>query len=277
MVKLGTLYSATNYAPWTGLWVPEKFWLKALWKGHKLSHEQYLDLSTRFRDGHDRRKACVEAVIAAELAASYAEEKKAARALIDRSARPFKPLPDAVQQWKQQYDQAEERYKMLVLYGPSCTGKSRLARSLFGTEHTLVVDVQHALHPDLRDYRRPQHQAVLLDEVSSPKFLCDNKKLLQAHVDGAKLGQSPTQLFAYEVFLWRTPLMLTTNNFNYSGYSKEDVDWIETNAVAVCIDQPVWDMSAIAPPPSPKVSNGRRAWGSPGGPVQKRSRDDPET
>ena len=150
---------------------------------------------------------------------------------------------------------------MLVLHGPSCTGKSRLARSLFGVENTLVVDVQHAEHPDLRSYRRPVHKAVLMDEVASPKFIVENKKVLQAHVDGAILGQSSTQLFTYDVFLWRTPLMLTTNNYDYSKFSASDINWIETNAVAVCINEPVFE-----PVPAHPVfiaAAGRRVSGSP--------------
>lgn len=271
--KLGTLYTATNYAPWTGLWTPEEHWLKSLWKGHKLSHDQYMRLSILFRDGHDRRKQCVDAVRAAELSASCSEEKRQARALIERAALPFKPLPDIVQQWKQQYDQPKERYQMLVLHGPSCTGKSRLARSLFGVEQTLVVDVQHAAHPDLRNFRRCDHKAVLFDEVASPKFIVDNKKVLQAHVDGAILGQSATQLYTYEIFLWRTPLMLTTNSYDYSEYSASDQNWIETNAVSLFVGEPVWDASRIAVPQTPKVANGRKPWGSPSGPTQKRARD----
>ena len=65
---------------------------------------------------------------------------------------PFKPLHPEVERWMKSYEEVEERYRMLVLYGPSRTGKSRLARSLFGAERTLVVDVQHAEHPDLRSF-----------------------------------------------------------------------------------------------------------------------------
>ena len=108
------------------------------------------------------------------------------------------------------YEEVEERYQMLVFHGPSQTSKSRLARSLFGEDRTLVVDVQHAEHPDLRGFRRHQHCAIVLDEVASPSFIVSNKKVLQAHVDGAILGQSATQLYTYEVFLWRVPIMLTT-------------------------------------------------------------------
>ena len=50
-------------------------------------------------------------------------------------------------------------------------------------------------------FRRHEHLAILLDEVQDPSFIVQNKNLLQAHVDGAILGQSATQMFTYEVFL----------------------------------------------------------------------------
>ena len=133
-------------------------------------------LSVKLRVDHEKRKACVDAVIAAETALAYEEEQKQARELIAAGAKPFKPIPDAIQQWQLQYLVPQERFKMLILYGPSCTGKSRLARHLFGEQDTLVIDVQHAAHPDLRPYVRHKHKAILLDEVSSPSFVIANKK-----------------------------------------------------------------------------------------------------
>ena len=114
------------------------------------------------------------------------------------------------------------------------------ARSLFGMEDTLVVDVQHAAHPDLRGYRRHQHKAILLDEIASPKFIVANKKVLQAHVDGALLGQSATQLFTYEVFLWRTPIILTTNNWKLDCLADDEMDWVRASCVAVYVGEPVY-------------------------------------
>ena len=155
--------------------------------------------------------------------------------------------------WKLQYGSALERYQMLVLHGPSRTGKSRLARSLFGEMETLVADVQHAVHPDLHGFDRKKHKAILLDEVSSPQFIVQNKKLLQAHVGGAIFGQSATQLYTYEVFLWRIPIMLTTNVWDYASYAEPDKNWIESNCVAVHIAQPVWH-SGDTPPSSPRAA-----------------------
>ena len=64
--------------------------------------------------------------------------------------------------------------------------------------------------------------------------------VLQAHVDGAKLGQSSTQLFAYEVFVWRVPIMLTTNNWCLDKLSQEEREWVQSNCVAVCVNTPVY-------------------------------------
>ena len=258
--KEGALYSASNYPPWEGGWAPEVSWVTSLYRQHKLSHDALLLLSAKLRDGgHDRRKAAVEASRATEAAAAFAEEQAEARRLLLSKALPFKPLCPQIESWRMSFEEVEERYKMLVLHGPSRTGKSRLARSLFGLDRTLVVDVQHAEHPDLHGYRRHQHLAILLDEVASPKFIVGNKKLLQAHVDGALLGQSATQMFTYGVFLWRTPVILTTNNWDLSSLAGDELEWVSSNCVAVQVDTPVFEPTRKASAlPKPRPSHKRQ-------------------
>ena len=168
--------------------------------------------------------------------------------LIAARSKPMKPLTPAMERWKMHFEEIDDRYKMLVLYGPSRTGKSRLARSFFGTAKTFVVDIQHAEHPDLRHFRRGEHRAILLDEMSSPEFIVGNK-VLQAHVDGAILGQSATQMYTYEVFLRRIPIAVTTKNWDYSHLSGADQDWIRQNCVEVLIDTLVWQQPGSAPSP----------------------------
>jgi len=80
--KTGTVYAATNYPPWGGLWAPHAAWVISLWRRRKLDHRAFLALSAQLRDGHDRRKACADAVVASEAAAEYALEKAEARKLI---------------------------------------------------------------------------------------------------------------------------------------------------------------------------------------------------
>lgn len=238
--KKGALFTCTNYPPWDGVWVPDAAWVVTLYRQHKLDHDKYLHLSALLRDGHERRKASVEAVRATEQTITFAQERALARAQIQAKALPFKLLRPEVERWMMHYEEMDERYKMLVLYGPSQTGKTRLARALYGDDRTLVVDVQHAEHPDLRTFRRHQHKAVLLDEVKGPSFIVNNKKLLQAHVDGAILGQSATQLYTYEVFLWRTPIIISTNNWCMGGLTGEERDWLAANCIVVHVTEKVY-------------------------------------
>ncbi len=93
----------------------------------------------------------------------------------------------------------------------------------------------------MHGFRRHYHVAVLLDEVADPSFIVNNKKLLQAHVDGAILGQSATQMFTYEVFLWRVPIILTTNNWDLSGLTDAELDWVRSNCVAVYVASTVYE------------------------------------
>ena len=151
------------------------------------------------------------------------------------------------------YDNVEERYNLLVLFCPSLD-----VRSLFGESRTLVVDVQHAEHPDLHGFQRHHHLAILMDEVATPKFIAGNKTLLQAHVDGAILGQSATQLYTYEVFLWRVPIILTTNNWDLNCLSATEREWVEANCVPVHVDVPVFQAAVRTPLSSPPPLAGKR-------------------
>ena len=55
VMKSGTERARTNYEAWQG-YTPSVTWLTQLWDSNKLSHEQYLALSVRFRSGHRKRK-----------------------------------------------------------------------------------------------------------------------------------------------------------------------------------------------------------------------------
>ena len=73
-------------------------------------------------------------------------------------------------------------------------------------------------------------------------------------MDGAILGQSATQMYTYEVFLWRTPIMLTTKNWDLTGFSEAALDWIHTNSVVVHLADKVYE----APTPAPASPRRRR-------------------
>ena len=72
-------------------------------------------------------------------------------------------------------------------------------------------------------------------------LIANNKNLLQAHVGGAILGQSATQLYTYEVFLWRAPIILATNNWRLYSLPADQREWIEASCVAIFVAEPAFE------------------------------------
>eukprot|EP00974_Lingulodinium_polyedra_P008439 804622-Lingulodinium_polyedra.AAC.1 len=64
-MKIGTMFSATNYHPWRG-YAPQAEWLDAWWLANKMSHAQYNAYSLKFRRGHAKRKRDLEEVLRGE-------------------------------------------------------------------------------------------------------------------------------------------------------------------------------------------------------------------
>ena len=241
IMKRGTIASSTNFHVWKD-YVPKAQWLTAWWNQHKLTHEQYLEHSVQFRTGHRARKAEVDSVVDEERRLGRKRRREEALGLLSARRRGFKPRTLQVRRWLASFNVPNWRYSMLVLVGPSKMGKSELAKDMRGPEKTLLVDCQNALHPDLADFDPERHEAVVFDEISGADFVIRNKKLLQGHVDGARLGQSPTQRFAYEVMLWRVPIVLTCNHWDPTadGLRPADQDWLLENCVVEAVNAPVW-------------------------------------
>jgi len=244
--KEGSLHWETNVMPWV-VYTPEAWWIVRLWTAHKIGHAGYLSLSARARDGHTRRKADVEAVKVTEAKERHAKEKAEAAEILAAKWCSFRALPKAVTDWRDQYLVPDKRYKPLVLWGPSGTGKTELAKSLFGEATTLVVDVENTVSPCLREFDRERHKCVVFDEMQGVQFILGNKKLMQAHLDGARLGKSPTGGWEYDVWLWRIPLVCTTNHWPPQGLSSADQNWIDAQVVAVAIHDPVWEAQPKRP------------------------------
>ena len=53
------------------------------------------------------------------------------------------------------------------------------------SDRCLVVDVENAQSPCLKEFNRKLHQCVVFDEMEGAAFILRNKKLMQAHVEGA--------------------------------------------------------------------------------------------
>ena len=116
--------------------------------------------------------------------------------------------------WADQYQLTKMRYKFLVLRGGSQTGKSTLAKhigELFGWRRPFTQTVQSAESPDLRGYRSTEHGYIIFDNVNNMDFVLRERVLFQANNDLHTLGGSRTGKYAYSVWLFAVPLVVTVD------------------------------------------------------------------
>ena len=164
-----------------------------------------------------------------------------AQRLLGNTLRPSKQYAE-VDTWLQQYATARHRYKFLVLQGPSQLGKTAFARSLCdpGLE-TLEVNCASGDEPDLRAYRLRKHGLVLFDEIV-PQQVVSQRKVFQCQSAKVQMGCSATNMYSYEVYVWRKKFVLASNNWEVgmTQLPAADQDWIRANSILLTVTEPMW-------------------------------------
>ena len=160
---------------------------------------------------------------------------------IRANQRPFKKI-DEVNTWVKQYAEIRDRYLFLVLDGDSQFGKTRFAANLTTAEKFFLVDCSSATEPELRLFDRDQHDVVCFDEAK-PSMIIRVKKLVQAGVDMARLGQSATNQVSYQVWFHRVKLVICCNGWEAQmrDMTPEDVAWLKKNSVYVKVTEPLFE------------------------------------
>ena len=210
----GNLCVAGNYAP---VWTAEKFryqvlgaWPEKLWKQRKLSTEMYEEYLFLSRDGVVARKRNLDAVKereeSLELADVVAENTKRIRS----NPVLYQTFPDIpeVTAWKALFRDDALRYPVLLLLGPSMSGKTEFAHSLF----------QNALK---------LHDGIILDDVRDLSFLTENQDKIQGKYNTQlEFGTTPGGQCKYEKYLFRVPVVATLNYSTQNLSYLEHHDWL---------------------------------------------------
>ena len=215
-------------------------WVTQMLSSRKISLEAAQDLYVACVGYVDMNLKAIEIIRQHRMRTLIDEQRIKVELEIRRNQRPFKVLPQ-VEEWKEQYNILRDRYKFLILDGPSRTGKSRYAGSMAGDPaRFLNIDCSSATEPDMRDFRRGQHDVVCWDE-GNPEMVLRVKKLAQASVDEVRLGQSATNMMSYRIWFHRTKLIICSNIWSakLEQLRSADKEWLLANSVYVYVDSPL--------------------------------------
>ena len=208
---------AGNYVP---CWVPGPCaysvagrWVDSLWKDRKLTDEKYEEYLFACRDGVLARKRNLDAVKERQAALEEEEEVQAQVRSVRGSStwRPYPQVPEALA-WLSLFWEARDRYPFLLVIGPSHTGKTEWAKSLFSCYLEVKIGGLTYFPESMRKFNRKKHTGIVLEDVRDLQFLVEHQEKLQGKCDGLiEFASTPGGTRSYQRNMWRIPVVVTTN------------------------------------------------------------------
>ena len=229
----GDLCVAGNYAPaWTDMssrYMVLGKWPETIWRQYKLTHEQYHEYLFACRDGVLSRKRNFDMVVAEE------DERVGQKAIDARVARiranqalyaPFPEVPEA-SAWLQLFKSDALRYPILVVLGPSHSGKTEWAKSLFKQPLKLEIGILPQFPETMRTFDRRKHDAIILDDLRDMAFLTQHQEKIQGKYDLlVEFGTTPGGTCAYKKDLFAVPVVATANESTANLAFLDSHDWL---------------------------------------------------
>ena len=227
----GELCVAGNYEPaWTKAkltYTVKAKWLDDLLGAYKLSQGRYEEYLFLCQDtGTVGRKRNLDALRAHRERAELQREveERAKRMRLDKDLfEEFKEVPEA-QAWLRLFDKKALRYPMLVVFAPSHTGKTEFAKSLFKKAFKVEVGPLAHFPEKMRRFNRKVYDGLVVDDVRDLTFLSEHQEKLQANYETlAEFASTEGGTCAYELDLWRVPIVVTVNK------STRNLDFLATH------------------------------------------------
>ena len=247
--KIGHVIHETNYRTCEDF-KQEAKWIMELWYVRKMSCEAAINA---LYEGRNRVRGNIDEIERVRRRAEAAKFTRSKEDVDRRLASLQAPwiTPPLVNEWRQQYRVDASgamvnwgvlaRFKFLVLHGPSRTGKTSFAKALWGPEDTYFVPCQGVDEPNMLDFDRNKHRAVVFDECSSSVVL-RSKALFQANNDFQKLGQSQCNQHCYTVWMYAVPLIVCTNTWlsDLAEDDSEGREWLMSNSYYLHVQDPMY-------------------------------------
>lgn len=242
----GTPCVAGNYFP---CWAEGRFkypvlgrWPENLWKARKLTHDKYEEYLFACRDGVQPRKRNLDACRDKE---EQVAERKEMCVVVDRIRqnpaifKPFPPVPVA-QSWLQNFTKDALRYPIMIVLGPSSSGKTEWAKSLFRNSLELKIGTLEHFPDEMRRFSRQQHDALILDDVRDLNFLVSHQEKLQGKYDAQlEFAATPGGTCSFRKWLFQVPTVVTINYTTKNLHYLEQNDWLGKEANRVLIQWPL--------------------------------------
>ena len=237
--KRGTVFSEATKAPFSKFLV-NPAWIMSLVQAGKLECSVARELLVKCVNASRHVKELEQHDMELEKEAVRVA-MGAAQRLLGKTLKQQK-FYDKAAAFARQFEEAQHRYKFLVLSGPSQVGKTAFARSLVEPGMgVLEVNCASGEEPNLRAYRLRLHDLILFDEIVA-KQVADQRKLFQAQSAPVQLGCSATNCHSYDVFVWRKKLVLASNNWHttLATLSPGDQEWIHANSIVLDVEEAMW-------------------------------------
>ena len=97
--------------------------------------------------------------------------------------------------------------------------------------------VQSSPAPNLKAFDWTFHRMIVFDHVNNLDFMLNWRALMQANNDMRILGDSSTGMYAYHVWLWKVPIVLTVDT--QAVWDSEN-SWVKENCFEVVFDEPCY-------------------------------------
>ena len=136
------------------------------------------------------------------------------------------------------------RWPMVIVSGPSHSGKTELAKSLFENPLELKIgDLEH--FPDqMRNFSRRVHDGVVLDDVRDLAFIGRHQHIFQGKWNSkVEFGSTPGGTCSYDKYLYKVPFAVTINGSTKNLSYLQEHDWLgkPENRVLFEVTEPPWE------------------------------------
>ena len=161
---------------------------------------------------------------------------------IRASLKPFPSWP-VVDEWLAEVTRpAQSRKRVLVLQGPSRTGKTEFVRCLFPLGTVLELNCAGVEYVCLSGFDAAMHRCLLWDEAG-PTLVAASRKVFQNPTCWVDLGHSPTGQHVVNVFLNNCCSSIATNSWHSEVHKlpTDDQGWLAANVVVFEVTQPLWE------------------------------------